>query len=150
MTCYCGNDLSYANCCEPFHLYHQTPAQALQLMRSRYSAYVLKNAAYILDTYGIEEQKEHTEADILAFANAVEFIRLQIVTADQPDVVEFKAFYLAENKLGVVHERSTFALEGTRWKYITGELFAHPEQKVSRNDPCPCLSGKKFKQCHLR
>jgi preprotein translocase subunit SecA len=21
-------------------------------------------------------------------------------------------------------------------------------QKVGRNDPCPCGSGKKFKQCH--
>jgi preprotein translocase subunit SecA len=24
----------------------------------------------------------------------------------------------------------------------------HAEQKVGRNDPCPCGSGKKFKQCH--
>lgn len=22
------------------------------------------------------------------------------------------------------------------------------EQKINRNDPCPCKSGKKFKQCH--
>jgi preprotein translocase subunit SecA len=22
------------------------------------------------------------------------------------------------------------------------------EKKVGRNDPCPCGSGKKFKQCH--
>ncbi|MFM9051758.1 MAG: SEC-C metal-binding domain-containing protein, partial [Bacteroidota bacterium] len=22
------------------------------------------------------------------------------------------------------------------------------EQKVGRNDPCPCGSGKKFKSCH--
>ncbi|MDB2362585.1 SEC-C metal-binding domain-containing protein, partial [Flavobacteriales bacterium] len=22
------------------------------------------------------------------------------------------------------------------------------EQKVGRNEPCPCGSGKKFKQCH--
>lgn len=24
------------------------------------------------------------------------------------------------------------------------------DQKVGRNDPCPCGSGKKFKQCHGR
>ena len=23
-----------------------------------------------------------------------------------------------------------------------------PAQKVGRNDPCPCGSGKKYKQCH--
>jgi len=26
--------------------------------------------------------------------------------------------------------------------------FKRPEQKIGRNDPCPCGSGKKFKQCH--
>lgn len=26
--------------------------------------------------------------------------------------------------------------------------FVHDEQKVGRNDPCPCGSGKKYKHCH--
>jgi len=26
--------------------------------------------------------------------------------------------------------------------------FKRPDKKVGRNDPCPCGSGKKFKQCH--
>ncbi|HIP81900.1 MAG TPA: hypothetical protein EYH16_05760, partial [Leucothrix mucor] len=26
--------------------------------------------------------------------------------------------------------------------------FQRQDQKVGRNDPCPCGSGKKFKQCH--
>jgi preprotein translocase subunit SecA len=25
-----------------------------------------------------------------------------------------------------------------------------PGQKVGRNDPCPCGSGKKYKHCHGR
>lgn len=29
-----------------------------------------------------------------------------------------------------------------------GANVVAPEQKVSRNDPCPCGSGKKYKQCH--
>jgi preprotein translocase subunit SecA len=28
------------------------------------------------------------------------------------------------------------------------EPFVRSTQKVGRNDPCPCGSGKKFKQCH--
>jgi len=24
----------------------------------------------------------------------------------------------------------------------------HVEKKIERNDPCPCGSGKKYKQCH--
>jgi preprotein translocase subunit SecA len=28
--------------------------------------------------------------------------------------------------------------------------FVRQGQKVGRNDPCPCGSGKKYKQCHGR
>ena len=28
--------------------------------------------------------------------------------------------------------------------------FVRAGDKVGRNDPCPCGSGKKFKQCHGR
>jgi len=28
------------------------------------------------------------------------------------------------------------------------ETFKRQQSKVKRNDPCPCGSGKKFKQCH--
>ena len=30
----------------------------------------------------------------------------------------------------------------------TAQTFKRDEQKVGRNDPCPCGSGKKFKKCH--
>ena len=29
-----------------------------------------------------------------------------------------------------------------------GETFERPGVKIGRNDPCPCGSGKKYKQCH--
>ena len=28
------------------------------------------------------------------------------------------------------------------------ETFVREERKVGRNEPCPCGSGKKYKQCH--
>jgi preprotein translocase subunit SecA len=28
------------------------------------------------------------------------------------------------------------------------EPYVRAEAKVSRNDPCPCGSGKKYKKCH--
>jgi preprotein translocase subunit SecA len=30
------------------------------------------------------------------------------------------------------------------------ETYVRDQPKVGRNDPCPCGSGKKFKQCHGR
>ena len=28
-------------------------------------------------------------------------------------------------------------------------MRSHPREKIGRNDPCPCGSGKKYKQCRL-
>ncbi len=49
------------------------------------------------------------------------------------------------------------ALASTDEKRATGDPateehkpFVRNEQKVGRNDPCPCGSGKKYKQCHGR
>ncbi|MDX8401568.1 MAG: SEC-C metal-binding domain-containing protein, partial [Mariprofundaceae bacterium] len=30
------------------------------------------------------------------------------------------------------------------------QTFRRKQPKVGRNDPCPCGSGKKYKQCHGR
>ena len=33
---------------------------------------------------------------------------------------------------------------------VAAPPFARTGQKVGRNDPCPCGSGKKYKHCHGR
>jgi preprotein translocase subunit SecA len=33
---------------------------------------------------------------------------------------------------------------------LPAEPFVRPDRKVGRNEPCPCGSGKKYKQCHGR
>ena len=45
---------------------------------------------------------------------------------------------------------SAVADPGTPRGFAKGEQqpFAHGASKTGRNDPCPCGSGKKFKQCH--
>ncbi len=32
----------------------------------------------------------------------------------------------------------------------TNTPFKRPSRKIGRNEPCPCGSGKKYKQCHGR
>ena len=46
-------------------------------------------------------------------------------------------------------ERARAAAEGVSRK-PKPETVKRTEKKVGRNDPCPCGSGKKFKQCHGR
>jgi preprotein translocase subunit SecA len=40
------------------------------------------------------------------------------------------------------------AAEGVSRTQAKPETFVRTDKKVGRNDPCPCGSGKKFKQCH--
>ena len=41
------------------------------------------------------------------------------------------------------------AIDGTQ-NDGKGKTYRNKGQKVGRNDPCPCGSGKKFKNCHMR
>ncbi|WP_246239932.1 YchJ family protein [Pseudoalteromonas caenipelagi] len=149
--CYCPNNAPFNECCEPFITGSKQPTTAEQLMRSRYSAYCVKNAEYIRATYVQSEQHNHSVEDILAFADLAQFIKLEIIdTGDTPDgsYVEFKASYIADNKVCLLHEKSLFVKESDRWKYANGTIYSTPEVKVGRNDECPCGSGKKYKKCH--
>src|SRR6185437_10051180 len=49
--CPCGNPAGYGACCGPLHDGNVVAASAAQLMRSRYSAYVLKREDYLLASW---------------------------------------------------------------------------------------------------
>ena len=48
--CYCGSQKSYKDCCEPYILGEKNPSTAEDLMRSRYSAYVVVATDYLIET----------------------------------------------------------------------------------------------------
>ncbi|WP_345977050.1 YchJ family metal-binding protein [Sulfurimonas sp. HSL3-7] len=118
----------------------QTPEQ---LMRSRYSAFALGEAAYLLKT----SMPKHHAADELEQLKAqmgqVEWLKLEVLDAHD-DIVEFKAYYRDEIGIHLLHEKSRFVFDGSRWLYDEGTLF---NTKIERNEPCPCGSGKKYKKC---
>jgi preprotein translocase subunit SecA len=70
---------------------------------------------------------------------------------EPPPLDEFEYSYPNEEGLPV-HELESAA--GV-WGGMSAQTFhadsgamAQKEQKIGRNDPCPCGSGKKFKKCH--
>ncbi len=146
MICPCGSGNRYAECCAPLHRGERTAAKAEALMRSRYSAFVLKNDDYLLATWH-PSSRPH---DLDLSRDVTRWQRLQIIACDQGlegdsvGYVEFAAFYDG----GQLHERSRFLREEGRWFYVDGDILPSVEPvKVGRNDPCPCGSGKKFKKC---
>lgn len=136
--CYCDEQKPYEHCCGRFILKIEYPKTPLELMRSRYSAYVLHLWDYINETMQDELTKPYRSHS---------FVRLEILDAIGHQV-EFKAYYLHKNKLYVLHERSNFATIQGKWIYVSGTLFEEPAKVIALHSPCPCLSGKKFKNCH--
>lgn len=143
-NCPCGSGKATDDCCGRYHAGAAAPS-AEALMRSRYSAYVLKNSLYLHDTW----HPSTRPADLDISHDETPWQRLQIIATakgeedDNEGVVEFAACYQG----GQLHERSRFVREGGRWFYLDGELLPPLEEKVGRNAPCPCGSGKKFKRC---
>ena len=157
--CPCGLEQNYENCCGRFHNNEEVPTTALELMRSRYSAFVKNLPDYIIQTHDPKSRGEIRRQDIANWAGESEWKGLEILTTkageagDPSGQVEFKAHYESEGRHYVHHEKSDFINQQGQWFYSSGEVYhetiVRSAPKVGRNDPCPCGSGKKYKKCCL-
>lgn len=156
--CPCGSGLAPEACCVRYHR-GEKPPTAEALMRARYSAYVLGEIDFVLDTHAPESREGVDRQATEQWSKSSEWRGLQIVSTegggptDDTGVVEFIARFAAGGQEAAHHERSTFRKVDGAWCYVEGEMVkAKPikreEAKVGRNEPCPCGSGKKFKKCH--
>jgi SEC-C motif-containing protein len=119
--CPCGTGLGYAECCGRLHDGSAAAATAEQLMRSRYSAFAVGDAPYLLETWHrstrprrlpLDPEVRWTGLDILASAHGS--------LLDQDGMVEFRAHYVRAGAAGAQHERSRFRREDGRWRYLDG------------------------------
>ena len=91
-------------------------------MRSRYSAFVLEDAAYLLATW-----HPSTRPDQLDLQPGLRWLGLAVRShrhtgADQAEV-EFVARSRCAGRGERLHERSRFVREGARWFYVDGDLL---------------------------
>lgn len=153
-TCYCCSGSPFDSCCKPLLDGQKRPANAENLMRSRYSAYKLGLYDYILETYGEIQKGQLSIEQLQDSAQGAVWIGLDVLDFKQISrsqaYVEFRAFYKEHNQMFQMHEISEFELQQDLWKYTAGQIQEDSGKiKLSRNAPCPCRSGKKFKQCCL-
>ena len=92
--------------------------------------------------------------DVVSF-----FTRLEITLPEEAEAIEEEHRLQHEKNadLDFVHQDAgsslgeTDSAAGSRNEGFTAEAvkpFKRDVEKVGRNDPCPCGSGKKYKQCH--
>ncbi len=148
--CPCGSLLSYNDCCGRLHSGATKAITPVQLMRSRYAAYVVGAGEYLLRSWADETRPDDSAAQMRSSALQTEWVQLEILdelTKDDEGWVEFKAWHRQGAQLAVLHERSRFIYRHGDWFYLDGVFPAANATKAGRNDPCPCGSGKKFKRC---
>ncbi|MEE1475214.1 YchJ family metal-binding protein [Fusobacterium sp.] len=129
---------------------------AEELMRARYHAYETCDMEFIKESHDPDNTDGIDWAECEKWARESQWLGLEILSTtkggenDNDGIVEFKATYIENGKTIVHHERSYFVKKNGVWFYqkwlpITSTRIN--ENKIGRNDPCPCGSGKKYKKC---
>ena len=119
--CPCGSGRPLAECCGPYLAGSALPPDAEALMRSRYSAYVLGNAAYLLATWHPDTRPASLDLDE---GPPTKWLGLAVKRhehgGDGRAVVEFVARYKIGGRAHRLHESSRFVHENGRWLYLDG------------------------------
>lgn len=125
--CPCCSGKEYDSCCGPFHK-GALLENALQLMRSRYSAYALSLPDYIMDTThsanpNYSQDRISWKQSILQFSKNMTFHKLEILDFKEEGdkaTVTFTAFLSQAGQDATFTEKSFFEKERNRWLYKEG------------------------------
>lgn len=119
-NCFCGSDLRFEDCCEPYFLDKLKAPTALALMKSRYCAYATQQVDYLLKTTHSSQLKNNSREDILNWSKSNTWSKLEILSFSAT-TVEFKAYFVDEKGVLKVHyEFSNFVCENGSWFYFDG------------------------------
>jgi SEC-C motif-containing protein len=134
--CPCGSGVAFEQCCAPI-IANDNAQDPEQLMRSRYTAFVLGDEAYLLKTW-------HSSTCPKDFSlGQARWLGLHVLEA-RGDSVRFEAAFHSGSKGMVLKETSRFVLEEGHWRYVDGDCTV---VAIKRNEACFCGSGVKFKRC---
>lgn len=143
-SCPCCRSTSLKECCQPYLQGAKVPTPEV-LMRSRYTAFVLNQTGYLLDTWHTTTRPAQLPPDL-----DTQWASLVIVAAPPPSgttgSVHFRAFFRDSVGWHVLEEVSRFCFEEGRWWYLDGEPRVE-RLKPRRNERCLCGSGRKLKVC---
>lgn len=126
-VCPCGSKKTYGDCCASAHSNIETVITAEQLMRSRYSAYVLCNIEYLMISHHSSTRPVKDKEEILKWTKSVKWLGLEVMNSsdgnvsDIEGVVEFKAHFEENGASEIIHEHSKFVKENKHWVYL-GEV----------------------------
>ncbi|MFE1775382.1 YchJ family protein [Streptomyces sp. NPDC059008] len=119
VPCPCGRAESYRDCCGAFHQGRATAPTAERLMRSRYSAFAVRDTGYLLRTWhpttrpaalDLEPAQRWTGLEILGATGGTAF--------HAEGTVEFRAHFSLHGHADSQYEHSRFVRESGEWVYL--------------------------------
>ncbi|WP_298316963.1 YchJ family metal-binding protein [uncultured Aquimarina sp.] len=122
--CYCGRSQTYDSCCGSIHNDIRQALTAEDLMRSRYTAFVLAKGDYLMKSHHSSTRSIKEKESIVQWAKSVKWIKLEVLhttkglASDEKGTVTFKAFYFENGALEFIHENSSFVKENGHWVYL--------------------------------
>lgn len=133
MNCYCGSNKEFSNCCEPLLNGERMPIGPEELMRSRYSAFCVKNMDYLVDTTDPQTRLTFDFEATKDWADTASFLKLEVLRSSEEGtkgVVEFKAHYqMPEHPPEIHHEISKFRKQAGRWYFREGKVSSTREHQ---------------------
>lgn len=137
MSCPCGSNLPDAACCARWIANGRAPT-AQALMRSRYTAYVRGEIAYLVDTHDASTRATVDVPAVEAWSRETLWMGLEILDVvrggenDDEGIVEFVARGVTRGAPFAQRERSRFRRVDGRWYYIDGVVTAAPKRAKNR------------------
>ena len=119
--CPCGSKVKYKKCCKKYHDGVKAK-DALNLMKSRYSAFAVGKIDYIIKTSTFQKDYE----DLKAFSESCEFKKLEIlefIDGEEEAFVTFRASIICNGNDASFAEKSRFIKEDGVWLYESGEIL---------------------------
>jgi SEC-C motif domain protein len=131
LPCPCGLGDDYAACCGRLHAGVPAPT-AESLMRSRYSAFAVGDAGYLLRTW-----HPSGRPPALTLDPALVWTRLAVLEVhggglfDVTGTVQFRASYVQDGQRGVLAELSRFVRQDKLWAYLGPVDQQHAHRRVA-------------------
>lgn len=119
-SCPCGLSEPYDRCCGRFHSGAAAAPTAEALMRSRYCAFVQRDAAYLLRTWHPRTRPASLDLDPGMRWTGLEILDTSDGSAfHSVGTVTFRASFRG----GSLHERSRFERVDGAWVYVDGDFL---------------------------
>jgi SEC-C motif domain protein len=145
LPCPCGQypDRTYGECCGPYHDGEAQPRTPLDVLRTRYSAFCLRNVEYVIRTTHptCRDFKENKvawakELDRNGMFDSYEFVGLTVLgdqelTSEDEGFVEFEVKLRANKAAGAIADQTSVVKERSRflrdpetkiWSYASGDV----------------------------